>query len=168
MCGKESQRLVLGLSGRIKQNFCEKYQIVFITRQSYFSHIGDVHQMDSDKVFNSSPGLNILKKSFHRKLQYRCKECPKAFQTQYARANHIHIEHPNISYDCKYCDKVFKTPVGLRQHKRLHAKSLHQCEKCLKAYRRRATLLLHIEIIHENLQCPCQDCDIVLIQILST
>jgi hypothetical protein len=137
----------LRLSGRIKQNVCEKCQIVFITRQRHFSHIRAVHQMDYDKVFNTSPGLNTLKKSCHQKLQYRCKKCPKAFQTNYLRAVHVHKEHLNTSYACKDCDNVFLTSAGLYQHKIGHSKP-YQCEKCPKAYRSRTILLQHIQIKH--------------------
>jgi uncharacterized C2H2 Zn-finger protein len=153
------RKSTLRLTGRIKQNFCEKCQIVFKTRQSYFSHIRSVHQMDSNKVFNSNPGLNVLKKSFHQKLQYRCKECPKAFQFKFSLSTHVHKDHLNISYDCKDCDIVFNTSAGLYQHNLGHGKPLHQCQKCPKAFRRRPYLLQHIRNIHENLEYPCQDCD---------
>jgi hypothetical protein len=118
-----------------------------------------LQQQDSEKVFNSSSGLNILKKSFHPKLQYHCKKCPKTFQTHYLRATHVHKDHLNISYDCKDCDKVFNTPASLYQHNLGHGKSLHQCEKCPKAFRRRSYLLRHIRNKHENLRLACQDCD---------
>jgi hypothetical protein len=137
-------------------------------RQNHSYHNRSVHQMDctvrvlqqqdSVKVFNSSSGLNIIKKSFHPKLQYHCKECPKTFQSHYLRENHIQKDHLNLSYDCKDCDKVFNTPAGLRQHNLGHSKS-HQCEKCPKAYSRRSYLLQHIETKHENLRFACQDCD---------
>jgi uncharacterized C2H2 Zn-finger protein len=148
---------------------CEKCQIVFKTRQNHSSHNRSVHQIDctvrvlqqqdSVKEFNSSSRLNTLKKSVHEKLQYRCKKCPKTFQSHYLRTNHVHKEHLNISYDCKDCDKVFNTPASLRQHNLGHGKTLHQCEKCPKAFRRRSYLLRHIETKHENLRLACQDCD---------
>jgi hypothetical protein len=99
------------------------------------------------------------KENFLRKLQYHCKECPKAFQTRYLRAIHVYKEHLIIIYDCKDCDKVFKTSASLRQHKLGHGKSLHQCGTCPKAYRRRTILLQHIKTKHENIRLACQDCD---------
>jgi KRAB domain-containing zinc finger protein len=156
------------LSGRVKQNFCEKCQIVFKTEQSHSIHNRSVHQMDhtvlvsqqqdSDKVFNSSPGLNIPNTSFLQKIQYRCKKCPKAFQSKYSRTNHVHIVHLNKSYDCKDCDKVFKSPQSLYQHKLGHSKP-YKCENCPQVYGRQNLLLQHIRNKHENIRLACQDCD---------
>jgi hypothetical protein len=151
------RKSTLCLSGRIKKNFCEKCQIVFKNRQSHTSHNRSVHQMDctvrvlqqqdSVKILNSSSGLDI-----------HSDECQTSFQSKYSLANHVHSEHLNISYDCKDCDKVFKTADGLFQHKRVHGKSLHKCEKCPRAFRRRPYLLQHIRNKHDNLRVPCQDC----------
>jgi hypothetical protein len=139
---------------------CEKCQIIFKTQESHSSHrtVRVPQQQDSDKVFYSSPGFNIFMINFPQKFKYRYKKCPKAFQTQYSLASHVHSEHLNISYDCKDCDKVFKTSAGLRQHKLGHIKS-YKCEKCPKAYHSRTILLQHIQTKHENLRLSCQDCD---------
>jgi KRAB domain-containing zinc finger protein len=159
---RTTRDLYARVSSRIKQNFCELCQIVFKTRQSHFSHNRSVHQMDCTvrmqqqqdfhKEFNSSSGSNILKKNYLEKIQYRCKKCSKAFQTQYSLATHVHREHLNTSHD-------FNTSAGLSQHKLGHGKYLHQCEKCPKAYSRRQYLLQHMRTEHDNLRLACQDCD---------
>jgi hypothetical protein len=116
-------------------------------------HSHDIQQISFSFKCEKSP------KTFKsKKLQYICKKCPKAFQTQNSLANHVRREHLNISYDCKDCDKVFNTPTGLYQHKLGHSKS-YQCEKCPKAFRRRTILLQHIQTKHDNLGLSCQDCD---------
>jgi hypothetical protein len=163
------KKSTLRLFGRIKQNFCERCQKVFRTRERHSCHNRPVPQMDctvlvpqqldSDKVFNSSPGLKILNKSFLQKIQYRCKKYPQAFQTKHSLGTHVYIEYLNTSYDCKECDKAFNTSASLYQHNLGHGKSLHQCEKCPKAYRRRSNLVRHIQTKHENSRLHCQDCD---------
>jgi hypothetical protein len=134
------------------------------------THNRSVHQMDcnvhmlqqkySVKEVNSSSSLNTLKKSFHGKLQYRCKRCPKAFQTQYSLITHVQREHLNKSYDCKDCDKVFTSRSGLNFHKAsIHLKIQHQCEQCLKNFSGKRTLRAHVENIHEEKQYSCQCCN---------
>lgn len=92
----------------------------------------------------------------HRKIRFKCSECPLHYYSRDAVAKHERLLH-NTSpqgYKCEKCSKVFKKKNQLIGHIASHeGQKPHECTTCGKGFTFPNKLKLHMELHEKKYSC---------------
>ncbi|XP_055595202.1 zinc finger protein 236-like [Uranotaenia lowii] len=89
----------------------------------------------------------------------KCNLCEASFVTRALLARHISNVHERVKrYDCGHCSAAFNSQKNFTLHRTVHGPRPFKCPKCCLVFRRRATLMGHIEQHYENEDHICVVC----------
>lgn len=100
----------------------------------------------------------------HENGSYKCKYCPKVFNTERKKKAHERVVHVLTAlYRCGYCFQMFKD----YERKELHLSEMHgvkpivyQCNACDRTFAMRKQLRMHIKREHlMDKRHRCDECD---------
>ncbi|KAL1497214.1 hypothetical protein ABEB36_008211 [Hypothenemus hampei] len=116
-----------------------------------------------DQPFNDVEKLDehLIQKHNHRRNEYHCGLCPKAYSYKPCLIRHRAIVHGETKrYHCENCPKVFSDPSNLQRHIRTHhvgARS-HACPECGKTFATSSGLKQHTHIHSSVKPFQCEVC----------
>ena len=113
-----------------------------------------------DQVFSMIKEFNQHMKTDHPNVKFRCKYCPKVYNTYNARYKHEY-KHFQLPYKCEYCEKRFQFPGLRNKHEKQHTgKGLIPCTwpGCKQQLSCNDALRQHI-VTHNDEKFPCSICD---------
>lgn len=111
--------------------------------------------------FYSRLDEHLIQKHNHRRNEYRCDLCPKAYSYKPCLIRHRAVVHGETKkYHCENCPKVFTDPSNLQRHIRTHhagARS-HACAECGKTFATSSGLKQHTHIHSSVKPFQCEVC----------
>ncbi|XP_066153547.1 transcription factor hamlet isoform X2 [Euwallacea fornicatus] len=116
-----------------------------------------------DQPFSDVDKLDehLILKHHHRKNEYQCDLCPKAYSYKPCLIRHRAQAHGETKkYHCENCPKVFTDPSNLQRHIRTHhvgARS-HACAECGKTFATSSGLKQHTHIHSSVKPFQCEVC----------
>ena len=90
----------------------------------------------------------------HKKKEFRCRVCPKAFTTGSALAVHMRVHSDERPFACPHpgCGKRFRQKMHMNRHTRVHTgEKPFACPVCNKTFNQASSMKRHIHIVHEKL-----------------
>lgn len=96
----------------------------------------------------------------HHKIDFRCTECKRFFDSQASLDEHIKSKHSR-NHICNYCGKFYKQRSALNEHVRIkHEQSakVSKCHICDKSFYRTGQLLNHLNTHYGRTPFECQKC----------
>ncbi|XP_046658021.1 zinc finger protein 737-like isoform X1 [Daphnia pulicaria] len=119
---KGNKKSHIDMHFRIKEWQCQFCKKVFSNWESF-----QAHQLVHSKTTNSNESLNnsdVIVDSGSKKLQSRCKYCPKKFKSPSLMTTHVLRHSDKRRYTCHLCFKEFKDPYYIWEHlKTAHPKT---------------------------------------------
>jgi DNA-directed RNA polymerase subunit RPC12/RpoP len=91
--------------------------------------------LECGKIFSKYQTFYQHKK-IHKKIIYRCVQCPSTYKTKQGIHYHSRTVHELRKFECHYCQSTFNAKFTLQIHMTMHSKSKH--------------VVLH----HRSLICP--------------
>ncbi|CAH0564476.1 unnamed protein product [Brassicogethes aeneus] len=116
-----------------------------------------------DQVYTEIDKLDehLISKHNHRRDEFRCELCPKAYSHRTCLIKHRAVEHGEVKkYHCENCPKFFSDPSNLQRHIRTHhvgARS-HACPECGKTFQTSSGLKQHTHIHSSVKPFQCEVC----------
>ena len=89
----------------------------------------------------------MLKKKKSKRKPKKCIECKQEFPTYIALAVHIKKDHPLYKFKCKYCPKTFESASWRYQHQARHKGLRYECcvETCSRLFQYEYQLRDHMK-----------------------
>uniref|UniRef100_A0A8C4R2R1 Si:ch211-263k4.2 n=1 Tax=Eptatretus burgeri TaxID=7764 RepID=A0A8C4R2R1_EPTBU len=159
--------------------FCSSFSPICGTTlpsvQSHFSVQGFKHAVyhlmspilpnDVDFSFLSHVCLRLSLLEQHMQMhteerEYKCDQCPKAFNWKSNLIRHQMSHDINKRYECENCDKVFTDPSNLQRHIRSQhvGARAHACPECGKTFATSSGLKQHKHIHSSVKPFSCEVC----------
>ena len=78
----------------------------------------------------------VLKKRYKKHKPRKCSSCTQLFSSYLKLTEHIKKDHPEFQYKCKYCPKLFNSASWKYQHQDRHKGLRYKCpnKKCAKLF----------------------------------
>jgi KRAB domain-containing zinc finger protein len=74
--------------------------------------------------------------------------------------NRLQVHHGIRKFECHLCHKKFGIRFNLERHMNEHhdKTQMFKCDYCDKEFARKQWMIVHREVVHEELKFPCNIC----------
>ncbi|XP_035713472.1 zinc finger protein 888-like [Folsomia candida] len=160
-----------------KSPSCDICHRVFFEPRNFRRHIAVIHGtserprfpctfLGSEKTYQNKRQISHHVKTEHAEnpVRFPCTLCGNEFKTRGNLSRHILTHTTEKPYNCATCARSFARRSHVKSHEMTHleksTRARSKCHVCPQTFLRRADLLRHIRVVHENQRnFPCLFCD---------